>query len=837
MSKKSQKLFASLTATSLVAAGAVVPVAAEEAPKYTVEVTNNVTVVDQIVVKGVPAKETVKVYAKNSTADTALFTKKQGSSAGDVTIKFSKTVKLPELAEGATEGSIYITVTKDGVEGALQEVKYAAEAPTTTANVVATAVNNVTKKDQIVLKTSKNSSPDAATAGAEVKVYADAALKTELAKGKIAAFKNGATESTTTLNLKGKFTSADTVYVVVTNKNYLASKAIEVTVDPEAVTAQPKEYKLNNHVTKKDSLTVKGLDTSKKTVVNVYKVDPTDLDATAKKAALIGTGKPKADVKGSTPGTAEVVIKGKDGYKGLSHVWLTLKNDNENESKALKVDVTSEDTTAFKIIDTTADTSTVTSTEDVIKINVNAVNNVTKKDQIKIIGAPVNSQIFIYTSATADTADAKAAVAKAKVKKPKTGDRTETVINMPKKGFASDTEELKYYIAIKADNELISEVKEFKVAPAQATDLEGVEFVTENNVTLKDKVIISGAQAKAKVNIYKVNPETLKGADKKTVSAAIIGKGTIKAIKNSTSTDTAITISKGLPEDVIYVEITNPNELPTVTTVDVSKEEYSTLSTGATVTVINNAKAKEQVKLTNLTEKDIVKVFVLKDGKLDEKAGGKATVKKDGTATVSLKSKFTDDKLETIYVTVQNKNKRPVYLKVADTVKSGTAVAVEASETTADTAIVAPATEKSATPDSITVTPTTAKNVAVITVKTKTAGETVVLYDGTTKVKSAKSNSSKEAKITLTGVAADKTYKLGVTGKELLESDLVDVQVKKYVASTSGDTASISFTSTFAAVDFGAKLVKGSVAVKAALPNVVAVNRSAAAPVATTVFA
>lgn len=807
MSKKSQKLYASLMATTLVAS-AVAPVAfAEDATTpITAEVKNNVGKKDEVVVKAVPAGATVKIYL-GETDITPAFSKKQGSSAGDM--KAVLTYDLPKL-EAETKSNIYITVTAAGATESTERtsVEYSAE-PQTTALTAGAQVLNKVKKDSLEITLA---SPAAASAegtaikvGAVVKVYkADAtdATKpstTELGKGKIAAVKNE--KSITKISFKEALTNPTAgeinVFVTVQNPGQAESKPFAVKYGAETVSSSDTAVvTVQNLVAKKDTVTVKGLAADKKATVNVYKVDPDALVADAKKDALIGTGKSKAvTIEGDKKdGQAIVSLKAKNGFadvfekiEATTKVYVTVQYDDEHESKAVAVGVDQEAKTKFNVV---TDPKDATTTGDTANIAVVVTNVTGVKDYYTVTGAPEGAEITILNPDDS-------VAGKGKVKKAAVGKMTETVIKLSK-GFSKDAyvagKEDKYKIKIKAVGELESDAVELTALNAEETKFEVTtdNITAANNVKTKDTLTIKGLPAKTVVNVYNVDPTDLDAVVKK---KALLAKGTVKAAAGDAATETKITISKGFPNTTakgnVYVEIIETGKLPLVKTFEVDPEDASTIKADAKMTVTNGL-AKDTIAFEGLTAKDVVTVYSgLTDGKFDKtKVIGKATVKAGATAaTVSISKKFTTkavDGTEAVYITVQSDDKAPVSIKAKATVKNGEVVGIEAT-TTGETATVAiPKEITTTTPAGVTFTPVkvTATSFGFeipLTASGDTAtpfkeGDTIKLYASTGDTRpaatikiSAKTLADKKAKGTIKLNLADnaaKTFFYTLTGKD-----------------------------------------------------------------------
>ncbi|OCS87436.1 hypothetical protein [Caryophanon tenue] len=780
MVKKSQKFYASALATTLVTAGIVAPVAAEGetggtetgGTEVTVQATptNNVGKKDEVLVKAVPAGATVKIYLKENDTVPA-FSKKQGSKAGDM-----KAVLAYDLPTVEEKGNIYISITEANAttEGDKHPVEYTAEPQTDDLTTGVEVLNNVIKKDAVVITldtvAAKGATGTSIQEGATVKVYAveDEEKAALLGSGRIAVKKGE--KSISTVSLKAALELAegeDTGNLIVTVANPGQAESDGLTVeyskevtssfttgeDDEQTTA---EIIAENNVKKKDGIKVTGLPTDKVATIKLYSKNPDDLDEAAKKAALLGTAKSKkvsipATTEGGTAtedGQAVIALKSKNGFADLfetfgedSKVYVTIQYTEEHESAAKEIVVADEKQTDFTVAQGEGATVSTATEDSPATLVVETVNNVKGKDTVTVKGAEVGAEISIYAP---DAVAGDKPLAKAKVKaKAEDADYTATVLSLPKgfseNEYADDATTAKYKLTVQNADEKVSEQKEFTASNAEATKINLEDnVVIENNVTTKDTLKVTGLAAKTIVNVYKVNEESADDVETfKTLTAAeqkklLIGKATAKVVTGETG-DALATIAKGFDntteEGKVFVEIIEPNKISQIELVDVAAEADSEIA-DAKITVTNSLK-KDFIEITGLTAKDTVKVYaeVDEDGKPVEKSLlGKTTVKAaDATAKVSLKKNFATkdtalEEEEVFYVTVQNDNKAPILIG-AETVENKK----EAELSAEVTEIVVPVETTTAKVEDVTFTPikVNAKSFGFEVALTKEEGATV----------------------------------------------------------------------------------------------------------------
>ncbi|PIC65785.1 hypothetical protein CSV78_16050, partial [Sporosarcina sp. P16a] len=212
-----------------------------------ITVANNVGIADTVTVKGLVAKDVVKVYGEDGTT---LLGSAVASKVGDVVV----TLKAQLTGE-----KVQVSVTNaNSLESKRTEATITAEkeTPTPDADTV-TVANNVGVADTVTVK--HLAIKDV------VKVYAEDGTTL---LGSAVALKAG----DVVVSLKAPLTG-DKLQVSVTNVNSLESDKVEAAIAAEKVTTAPEVDTITvaNNVGIADTVTVTGL--TAKDVVKVYKVD------------------------------------------------------------------------------------------------------------------------------------------------------------------------------------------------------------------------------------------------------------------------------------------------------------------------------------------------------------------------------------------------------------------------------------------------------------------------------------------------------------------------------------------------------------------------------------
>lgn len=251
-------------------------------------------------------------------------------------------------------------------------------------------------------------------------------------------------------------------------------------------------------------------------------------------------------------------------------------------------------------------------------------NNVGKKDVVKIDGLKDGEVIKIYT---VDQLIATGTVPKGK-----------TSIDIQIAQIGEEKGEI-YITATEKDKLESDTIKKEYDAEGKSTKLDPKNVVVENNVGKQDTVTVSDLDGKDVVKVY---------ADEG--KRTLLGTG-----KPSKDGIALIKLSKQIDKEFVYVTVTNDNmQESEFIDVKVGEEAVTEAPTKIRFTVHNNAGNPDTVVVNGLEPKAVVKVYG------DEKKRsllGTATSSKGEELVVRL-SKQLGEKVEKVYVTVANDNKR-----------------------------------------------------------------------------------------------------------------------------------------------------------------------------------
>ncbi|PIC70982.1 hypothetical protein CSV77_06685, partial [Sporosarcina sp. P16b] len=299
-----------------------------------ITVANNVGIADTVTVKGVVAKDVVKVYTEDGKT---LLGSAVALKAGDVIVS----LKAQLIGK-----KVQVSVTNaNSLESEKTEATIVAEKETAAPEVdTITVANNVGVADTVTVT--------GLAIKDVVKVYAEDG-KTLL--GSAVALKAG----NVIVSLKAQLTG-EKVQVSVTNDNSLESEKTEATIVAEKETAAPEADTITvaNNVGVADTVTVKDL--TAKDVVKVYKIDG---------VTLLGTATAAKD--------GEIVVSLKAPLDEVK-VKVSVTNTNSKESPLTEAEVAAEAKTPAPEVGTitvannvgVADTVTVTdlAIKDVVKV-------------------------------------------------------------------------------------------------------------------------------------------------------------------------------------------------------------------------------------------------------------------------------------------------------------------------------------------------------------------------------------------------------------------------------------------------------------------------------------
>ncbi|PIC79848.1 hypothetical protein CSV75_07665, partial [Sporosarcina sp. P18a] len=613
-----------------------------------ITVANNVGIADTVTVKGLVAKDVVKVYTEDGKT---LLGSAVALKAGDVVVS---------LKAQLTGEKVQVSVTNaNSLESEKTEATFAAEKETPTPDGdTITVANNVGIADTVTVK--ELAIKDV------VKVYTEDG-KTLL--GSAVALKAG----DVVVSLKEQL-AGDKVQVSVTNANSLESEKTEATIAAEKETTAPEVDTITvaNNVGVADTVTVTGL--AIKDLVKVYAEDGKTLlgSAVALKAG-------------------DVVVSLKAQLTG-EKVQVSVTNANSLESEKTEAIIAAEKETPTPEVDTitvannvgVADTVTVTglAIKDVVKVyaedgktllgsavalkagdvvvslkaqltgenvqvsvtNANSLESEKTEATIaaeKETAAPEVDTITVANNVgVADTVTVKNLTAKDVVKVYKVdgvtllGTATATKDGEIVVSLKAPLDEMKVKVSVTNANSKESPTTEAEVVAEATTPAPVVGTITvANNVGIADTVTVKDLAIKDVVKVYAEDGKTLLG------SAVALKAG-----------DVIVSLKAQLTGEKVQVSVTNANSLESEKTeATIAAEEETAAPEVDTIIVANNVGVADTVTVTGLAIKDVVKVYT-EDGKT---LLGSAVALKAGDVVVSLKAQLTGEKVQ---VSVTNAN-------------------------------------------------------------------------------------------------------------------------------------------------------------------------------------
>ncbi len=622
----------------------------DSANEDSIIVTNNAGIADNIYVSGLSSGDVVKIY--NMEKGGRLL-----GSAAVPSLKSEVTASISQL--GTSAGSIYITITSvNKRESKRIKVDYPSEAkssPPSVNNVIIT--NNARNSDTIKVA--------GLTSGDVVRVY-DADKKGKLLG--TATVSGTSTDVTVTISQIGS--DGGSVYISVKGRSTQESDRIKVDYKEESKTDIPyvENISVTNNARTADIIKVTGLLTGD--VVKVY--DKESLGNFLGSATAVNN---IATITISQIGT------------GAGSVYISVSNTNKNESDRIRVSYSAEPVSSIIDINNItisnnvgkADTIKVTgvstgdtvraydketlgnllgsavvstsSTEVTISVsqlgteagsiyisitspnkqegdrikadykaeyksndldtgNITVINNAKAADTIDVTGLSAGDVIRVYDSSLGGILLGSAIV---------TGTNNFVAISIPQLGTTSGS----VYISLTSNNKqeskrIKTDYKAESISKTPNTD----NITIINNSKSADSVIVSGLSSGDLVKVY--DSES---------SGNILGSSTVTLY----NTEATISISQiGTEEGFLYISVTSPNQQESLRTkAAYNCETVSNSPAVENITVVNNAKAADTVKVTGLYENDTVKVYN------SSKAGivlGSAVVPTGGTdVTITIK--------------------------------------------------------------------------------------------------------------------------------------------------------------------------------------------------------
>ncbi|MEW9179726.1 hypothetical protein AB2553_04685 [Bacillus mycoides] len=561
------------------------------AVKMITVVNNKASVEDEVKVEGVKKGATVRVYDAATGGKELGKVIVKGDSESGIAI-----VKIKQIAKNAkTAGTVYVSVENvDGLESPRTAVKYDTEVSAAPVAKTITVENNKKGAEDTIKVTDL-------TEGDIVKVYNVA--KDGEVKATSEAVADGGKEAT--IKVKDLLESTGgTVYVTVTKPNKDESSRTAVKYTTEPVTTAPAADTItvaNNKKLAEDTIKVTGL--AEGDIVTVYdaatKGNTVATETVAKEKQEVEIK--KADLLKATGGTVYVSVKGVDG---LESSRTAVKYDTEVSAAPVAKTITVENNKK--------------GAEDTIK-----VTDLTEGDIVKVYNVAKDGEVKATSEAVAD--GGKEATIKVKDLLESTGGTVYVTVTKPNKDESSRTA-VKYTTepvttAPAADTITVANNKKLAEDTIKVTGLAEGDIVTVYDAATKGNTVATETVAKEKQEVEIKKADLLK-ATGGTVYVSVKGVDGLESSRTAVKYDT----------------------------------EVSAAPVAKTITVENNKKgAEDTIKVTDLTEGDIVKVYnVAKDGEV--KATSEAVADGGKEATIKVK-----DLLEstggTVYVTVTKPNK------------------------------------------------------------------------------------------------------------------------------------------------------------------------------------
>lgn len=638
-----------------------------------ITIVNNGGTPDTITITGLLAGDIVKIYDSIS----------GGSLLGTATVAASKseaTVSISQL--GSSDGSVYVSVTTKGYfESDRTEVIYSAETKSATPNAASITITNNSGKADTVYVTNL-------TEGDVVKVYDSSTGGKQLGTATVSSGKSEVTVSIAQLG-----SSAGSAYVSVTSKDKLESSRRKVSYISEPVTDVIADYEINvinNPTGKSDTVQVYNL--SPGDVVKVYDADTggkllgsatvastaTDVtitisqlgasegnvyvtvtsanklesqrikvayDAESKSGEIDADNVTIVNNKAGTPDTIEVtglsegdVVKVYSAAAGgkllgtatvpaygsyvtvtitqlgttAGSVYISVTGANKLESGRIQVDYAAESKSGIISADDINIKNNAAGTPDIIE-----VNGLNEGDVVKVYDAAKGGNLLGTSTVESYS--------------------TYTTVTVSQLGTSAGS----VYVTVTSPNKIESDrVKADYDAESKSGGITKDDVLVINNAGTPDIVQVSGLDTGDMVKIY----DASRGGN-------LLGSGTVNS-----GSDITISIDQlGRAGGSIYVTVTKKNKAES-DRIEVKYEEEgkSNPPSDYDISIINNFGADDTVKVSNLTNGDIVNVYD------SERAGnllGTASVSNyDSYAVVTITQLGTSQ--GTVYVSVIRKGKQ-----------------------------------------------------------------------------------------------------------------------------------------------------------------------------------
>ncbi len=605
-----------------------------------ITVTNNGGMSDTVNVTNLSAGDMVRVY--NSASG--------GTLLGSATVAGSKTEASITISQlGRANGSVYVSITSKGkYESKRIRADYSGESETDYKNSDdITVTNNASTSDTVKVIN--------LTAGDVVKVYDSVAGGNLLGSATVPASN---TETTVLISQLG--TSAGSVYVSVTGEGKLESKrtTASYSAEPASDSVDVNDIIVTNNVASKaDTVEVTGLSASD--VVKVYdrhtggrllgsatvseyssyvtitipQLGTSDgsvyVSVTA--ANKIESSRTKADYsaegKSDTANSANIIITNNAGTSdtvqvtgigandevrvydaarggnllgsatvseyssyttvtipqlGISSgsVYISITSTNKIESDRVKVDYAEE-----------------SRSESADGNNIIVTNNAGSSDTVQVTGLNTDDIVKVYDSSKGGSLLGSAGVS--------TG--TTATVSITQLGISAGS----VYVSITGPAKLESErtkVDYLAEAVSNTPDKDRIEIF--NNVGASDVVKVTGLSGGDVVNVFD-----------SAIAGILLGSAEVSTYDSSASIDIT---QLGSTAGSIYVSVTSRNKLESNRTqADYSAESKSDAPSADNISIVNYAGMSDTVKVTGLSEGDVVNIY-------DSAKGGSLL----GTATI-----------------------------------------------------------------------------------------------------------------------------------------------------------------------------------------------------------
>lgn len=387
----------------------------------------------------------------------------------------------------------------------------------------------------------------------------------------------GSNKSDVTVKISQIGKTAGSLYVSITSIGMTEGDRVKVDFPAEATTTAPETANMAvvNNAGAPDTIFV-GVITAGD-LVRVYNAETG--------GRLLG----KASVAGSK---SEATVTVSQLGTAAGSVYVTVTGKGMLESSRVKYDYPAESKTSAP------------------DKNISVLNNSGAADTVTLTGLSNGDQVFIYDAEKGGRLLGKATVSTY---------NTEATISITQLGTGSGF----IYVSVKSKNMQESERLEVRFPEESKADkLDDGNISVINNAGASDTVTVTGLETGDIIKVYNAAS-----------GGKLLGTATVAASKS----EVALSVSQlGTGEGTVYLTLSKKgvresDRLP----VGYSSESKTAALTANQITTVNNIGTSDEVTVTGLTEKDIIKVY-------DSATGGKqlatatvASSKTEATATVS----------------------------------------------------------------------------------------------------------------------------------------------------------------------------------------------------------